>query len=552
MEKTINKPVTKVVDNRTTDVAVLLQQDTTATSVEKEDDIDLEKVSTSCTQIRSVVSDLSLALSTRLRAIEMFYRKYGEDETVEVITAFGIQYLISKVSVLQEYLYGICAPGVHLSALLKSMAAQMLHEGNPSDPSGYDALITVYPDVRSVLGTPYLVGIIKMLLLSKDPKHCQKTLQFMYGILDDAKIDEQYRYKTLLQLEQESPTPTYGDDGKQEPCKPFFHQCLSRILSSPDTVFSVRYRILAAQLLLQKYKPASHEERNHIENILLDFCQSSSVEYNTRADAADVLLLLGTEDVRSKAQRVITALGEPTLEDGKKARQASQTTIYTNRQNVHSGEIEKSVKDILEFLQSRKTDVKVSSCFAKFEAVEKAITTSTTSADHDKVRIALNRISSDRALHTAYNLSLTEILCLVWNYIVGHKNEAELKTRLMEELVDMAGTCSSGYVSRLANTLSGYGDFSIRISFREQIIANVNGRLNARIRKIDDLKLYDKVLSEMTVPSGQYADRKHFLRFFRRELPSLRAEIHQEFKDHVLDTDFDIYFRDALSMYENG
>jgi hypothetical protein len=58
------------------------------------------------------------------------------------------------------------------------------------------------------------------------------------------------------------------------------------------------------------------------------------------------------------------------------------------------------------------------------------------------------------------------------------------KKRLLEELIDMYGTCSSGFSSRLVNVISGYGDFNLNISWRDQIIANFTGRLNARARDI--------------------------------------------------------------------
>ncbi len=116
----------------------------------------------------------------------------------------------------------------------------------------------------------------------------------------------------------------------------------------------------------------------------------------------------------------------------------------------------------------------------------------------------------------------------------------------------MAGTCSSGYATRLINTISGFGDFNMRISWREQIISNLTGRLNAIIREMDDLDLQEKIIEEMTVESSEYERRKHFLKFFRQHILGIMEEMYEEFKEHITDTDFDLYFRQAVSMYELG
>ena len=175
-----------------------------------------------------------------------------------------------------------------------------------------------------------------------------------------------------------------------------------------------------------------------------------------------------------------------------------------------------------------------------------------------------------------------------------------MKDRLLEELVDMSGTCSSGFASRLVNVISGFGDFNIRISWKDQIIANLTGRLNAKIKNIistdlsvEELKQlyylmyyeYDKssdtkpesveeffekseksdnmlnledikaeyqnrVLCEMMIAPSAYADRKHFIKFFREHLLSIREEMYEEFCKHITDTDYDLYFRMALINYD--
>jgi hypothetical protein len=110
----------------------------------------------------------------------------------------------------------------------------------------------------------------------------------------------------------------------------------------------------------------------------------------------------------------------------------------------------------------------------------------------DALKLALTRIEIDRGIYSVYSLSLSNVLVHLWTYIVGHEHEKDMTTRLIEELVEMSATCSTGYISRLANVLSGFGDFSVRISWEDQIVANFTGRLNAAARNITNNPEYYK------------------------------------------------------------
>jgi hypothetical protein len=59
-----------------------------------------------------------------------------------------------------------------------------------------------------------------------------------------------------------------------------------------------------------------------------------------------------------------------------------------------------------------------------------------------------------------------------------------------------------------------------------------------------------RILLEMLVPVCSYNKRKSFLNFFRDNLSSIRDEMFQEFSGLIADTDFDLWFRSAISSYE--
>jgi hypothetical protein len=389
------------------------------------------------------------------------------------------------------------------------------------------------------------------------------------------------------------------------------------------------YRILSSQCLLQKYL----DETVDVERVnltLLSFAEDDVLDYDLRADAADTLMNLGTEYFKNRALEIIDMLGRM---------KGTVRTVFENAQNVHTKEVEASVIEILEFLSSVPTmciddePIDLNYIFGQLESImkeqiskipvefdcknckskefenfcseycEKQFTS------HSKIRMSLNRILMDRSMYSKFNNNLGGILCKLWSYITEHDQKEELKIRLLQELEDMSGTCSTGFASRLLNVISGFGKFSVRISWEEQIIGNVAGRLNAKIKSVcDDNSVFrtDKfeevidlwlnrnieikkefsktlnigathenklgkfyiptineeqkniiledfqgeVLNEMTITSSKFSNRQNFLLFFRTYISSIREEMVAEFVDFISDTDFDLYFRSAIIAYE--
>ena len=303
----------------------------------------------------------------------------------------------------------------------------------------------------------------------------------------------------------------------EHPYEFFTYESQLAFLNYPSNMTT--YRILAAQYLLLRFSP-SEKTAALIQNHLLLFARDQSLDYNLRADAADVLMQLGNSEMRDQGQRVIMELGRI---DG------PNITIFDNAQNVHSEEVEESVAEALEFLtnipllkingtpitleyvvkqianslkETRKEKEKCpvpgateecSFCSTlvkdgqmKDDAFYCSTACSELYAREYKIKIALQRIELDRALYSKFTSTLSNILLKVWTYLIGHDNEEEMQKRLLEELEEMSGTCSSGFASRLINVISGFAEFGIRISWEDQITGNFTGRLNAMARKITD------------------------------------------------------------------
>jgi len=482
------------------------------------------------TLLYPTILDMTQPEEHRLEALYVYIKKFGEGDASEVINKLCTSYEMSGTKSLRQYLYSICKSEYeNFSAILKNNPAQTLHNFNKEDDIGFESVNFVYKQAIT-FGTPFKIELIKILM--KAEKWKENACTYFKEVISNMKIDSKFRYKTILDIENcEIPKTS----------KTFFIT-EAMLVFSENILNETMYRILACQYVLQNLK-VSDLARNKLENILLGMATDEKCDYNLRADATDVLLQLGSEENKKKASVLIMELG--------KVGGGNIFSIYSNAQNVHTEQIENSIKEALEFLKNREQKLDT------IENIEKEIeklsdTLLYTPTQKERLNVAFNRVKMDRALYSKYNLTISHILLEVWAYAVSHASAEEVKKRLLEEMVDMADTCSSGFASRLVNTLSGFGDFSIRISWRDQIYSYFKVNLDKLIQNMDNLRLQEKVMAEMILDSSEPEERRNFLNFLRKCIPKIRENLYLEFKEHVNVSDFDLYFRSALSFYESA
>ena len=606
------------------------------------------------------ILDLSLDQSIRLEAFEKYY-EINEDNSIELQNRLSGMYQFSGSKIIQQFIYAICMEG-NLSSFLKLEAAKSLlafdeaTEGSDSDDdedlatikkesddkiiernnirkeSAYIALNHVCSNLND-MSTPCRVEAICMLM--ENLKYQEEANEYFKSIIQDKKIDCDFRYKTILSLENKNIEAEY-----------FLRSACITFLTDVENM--TMYRILSAQYLLQKCT-LSDSVTKMVEQTLLGFAQEQDLDYNLRADAADTLLSLACNEIKDKAREIIFTLGRV---------EGYVKTVFDNAQNVHTDTVEESVAEVLEFL-STLSILEINNIPIEFEFVSGKIEKILSDRDckdcknkkddedycsedceiqfqkHKNIHIALNRICMDRILYSKFNNTLINILLKIWTFITDNEHEEEMIERLLEELNEMSGTCSSGFASRLVNVISGFGRFNIKISFEEQIVANFTGRLNARARKITDkdspffesklndvmkiwlndnteirksvMKLWTtdniseiergeyleyrhkqidnnilasyqpnmkeiiekyleedrdekiencigdfsmSVLNEMTLPPSEFRNRQSFLLFFGVNMLSIREEMYNEFQGLITDSDFDLYIRKAIMVYE--
>ena len=645
-----------------------------------------------------IVTDLSYSLDKRIIALEKYYELNG-DNAIEIIRTLSSMYQMSGSKLIERFFYNICSKAL-ISSFIKVEAAKCLldyeeigdkdrmeeiKENNEKRKIlGYKALEHVCYDL-SEMPAPCRVEAIFLLMKSKVARD-NADFYFKEFIKTD-NIDCEFRYSSILSLEKigadEMKEELYEYSTDEEVLKKIFtylsewttpsmkktrrncHYILFRLsyldiksiyqkvivnkecgkdwfIKSAQLAFLFYTKIpvyfcnLSGQYLLKNCE-LEKEERENVEKRILEFAEDQELDYNLRADAADILLRFGSEVFKQAGRKIILELGRVN---------GSVRTVFDNAQNVHTEEVEESVAEILEFLSTfslynvngnpvdfdyvnahiekmlkeeihqiqkgrEPGDTVENSCkYCKCHIEESSEFKFCSEVcdsfyiRNDKIAVAMKRIFMDRALYSKFNNSLLNILLKIYTYIQMQEDiKEELYKRMLQELEAMSGTCSSGFASRLVNIISGFGNFNIRISFQDQIISNFTGRLNAKARAITNsdsifrldraedvvelwllnnetrlriekkLKIRDivveflsenreekieecvqcfaeSVFNEMMIKSSKSYERRSFGLFFRTHMPVIRQELAEEFKEFVSETDFDLFFRKAIIMYE--
>lgn len=492
------------------------------TSIEDLEDIETLDVYLNCEDSIDVF-DMTVPSSLRIDTINSF----NNNIQIEYINKLTSMFTISGTTLLTEFIIEICNNST-INSTLKIECCKCLCIKDTRIIEHFNLLhniLTKYHDI------PIPCRVLAIIFLTRCEKFkTDTTLDHFKDIIQNVFVECSYKYDMILSLQS-----VHNLDQN------IYIYPLLMHFSQLSSLFTT-HRILSCQHLLQNFKD-SLIEHNHfemIQNTLYSFASDDELDYNLRADATDILLGLGDEEHIQLARHLLLILGN------------RQHTIYDDQQNVHNSEIDDSCAEILNSLCKNKINSDI--CF---ENIKKICTKSLEDElkllqqKLDNIQIALNRINIDRGLYGNSNLSLKSILLYLYNYIHNHEHEDTLVQRLKEELEEAGGKCSTGYIHRLMNVLSGFDNFSIKIGWDDEIIGKLSGRLNKLVNDIDDDDLKQEILYEMTMnKDNELIDRSNFLKLFRENIGSIKRDIWEDVKNDIDQTDFELYFRKAMSVYE--
>jgi len=483
------------------------------------------------TELQKIMTNAYYTEKFRVKVLEKLSKSLDETEFSGIISNLTQIYSISGVKDLESLFYTICKKS-DISTDMKLNLAQILYDYAYDDDESLtnevennflrlekamDALDSVCYDLKNI-SSPRRVAVLYLLLESSNFR--ENAFFYFREFIRTHTISCEFRYKSILDID------------KMENIKNS-SEITCRLMKEflIDKINAVYYRIMAGQYILTK--DDKNLFRKLTEEKMLEISKDETTEYNRRADAADVLLMAGSDEYKKYAKEIIKELG-------RNSSNSLIRTIFDNAQNVHTESVEKSIEEAIKFLSNVKTlEVKPNTpidlefiqneildllkedkdamfietdntsvndkCGYCSTLLDKSCTEITMSNETEKytvkvcsdecssllrresdILLALNRISIDKALYSNCHSTLSHILIKTWSYIETHEFADEMKKRLMEELQEMAGTCSTGYATRIINSVTGFGEFGIKLSWQDQIISYFSNMLNKYASKLLD------------------------------------------------------------------
>lgn len=436
----------------------------------------------------------------------------------------------------------------------------------------YSAFLHIINDISILL--QYRIDSARYLIYSEIEENVNIAKKMILGFLELDSYKSIFKYKMIASFLSETGLSTmlnfYNLNVKCDPNwlfelqKVFFwdtrndyiHRTLSAryMLQRPNNIVDEEYKIKLCDELINIATNAmatidditirNEEQRLTIDDIIADETN------NIRANAVDVLLENGVNGkYKNEARKIMRILGYENIR-GKKVENLFNKveTLFSNRHNVHDSSIEKSIKDFVtkvtkNYLGEMKTYENVHG------EISNVIYKSNLTADQrERAFNGLNRYSIDTATFTDLEISMKDLLIHVWRLINKHSQDEikELHSRLLNELIDMSGTCSSGHFSRLVNILSGF-DFEVKISWEDQLHGNIVGRMEKRIRNIEDTEFRENVILGMDKDSSDL-EKDCYLKFIMDNVNDLKKELYYEFvtQKYIKEDEFEKYFKDGM------
>lgn len=491
---------------------------------------------------KNIIFNPILPLEYRIECINRMFKLFGQSYTLDVINKMISMYIFSRTFLLKEFLQHVVIKS-ELPLHIKILCSNILYVGIIDQDDGFECLNYLVEFNQNDIDIANQFEMIFLLLNSN--KFKSNAICYFKELIANQNIPNEKRYKFILELE------------KNKDYKDILNDMLYTFYQNTEN--DIRYRILSSQYILSNL----NNKNEQLENELLVIAQNVQFDTNIRADIMDIIIHFGSNSNKIIANQLLSDLGHVNRIN----------TIFNNSQNVHDSDIENSVLDILKYLikyptmKCYGTEITLKDIISDIhQYLESSIYDS---EFKDKVKYALDRISIDRGLYLSLRITLENILIKLWSYIYVSKDKDEMLKRLIEELYDMSGLCSSGYYTRFSNVLSGFGKFSIKISFKTQVESNLYALINNEIKNITNIDNYDKyfpremieddkrllkleelqncLLDELTNKDKIFCENLN--RFIRVNIVNFKDILYGDFKDYLNDPEFEQFFRSSVSKY---
>ena len=302
--------------------------------------------------------------------------------------------------------------------------------------------------------------------------------------------------------------------------------------------YPLEVTLLAARYIFINYAYDSDDRMDVLEYIL-NIADDKNETVYARAECADMLANFGEGNEVFFGKKIMEELG--TLYD-----ESLHKTIYTNAQNVHSETIQESIIKIIRSLRKEFSNIKsVQTQKYTLEDIQKQLEDVMSKEEKRDLSPFFFRVMTDPSRYE--RLSLADILILVYYKIQTFSDDIKQTCikRLFEEVKETDNTCTTGYLSRIINVLSGFvegEEFSMRIDPKDELRSAVFARVHAKIRSLPD-QLRNDILESV---SGD--DKSMFDEFI--EYYSPEEELWNEYKEIMKEEDFKTIYNKCIEEYK--
>lgn len=258
--------------------------------------------------------------------------------------------------------------------------------------------------------------------------------------------------------------------------------------------FGLRYLFKYNRQILKRYNYPNSAQLIQVAHDMMTAYLNTNNLQNAR-EIADIISEYHVNEGERFFQR-LRALDEVKIEN------KVIKTVYADSQNVHNSKINNSVIrsatklcELYNVKLENEIENKRQNSFilSEIEAILKRGHKNASAI----IEKSIEYIRISTATFGEKRLSLCDILVSVWLFIINHAQRADLELRLIEELKDMNGLCSTGHVARLVNVIQGFTsseELQIRISDAEQCKAVVGQYLSNVLKECKDENVLDGIL----------------------------------------------------------
>lgn len=399
------------------------------------------------------IFDFSLPLQERLN-----YIITNISNITDIISRLKTMALISPIEQFEDYLiYIIECYEIDIYSRLDCL--DTLIEINQF--VYYELLYILFIDNEmNSLPRPRYYSYCLKLKYSDVPLYEEFSVELLKLFFTDPNVAITYRYKLLTNLSFEEKNNENNENEKDIEYETFDTIKEDILFYFVFNETDELYKLLACQQCINN--PMTYD-------IIKEIVKTTN-KPQIKAEGCDLLLGSNSQKDKDIALEILMGLGK-------------SKSIYENTQNVHFESISesamKSIEKIIQLNLKEKSYEYIKQNLLEYITDEKILT---------MLESVFYRIEIDRTLYKPIHQNLQHILCKIYSYIETFDNvlQTELKNRLIEEMIDMCGTCSSGFLTRMVNCLSGYTDIGIFMSFEEQIKASLNHKINSTIMNLPE------------------------------------------------------------------